>query len=62
MSDLSKYINERKKSDDEFSQGFNEGYESFKIGAVLKQARVDSGLIQEQIAEKLHTKKPAISF
>jgi len=61
MSDLKKYIKERKKSDDEFSQGFDEGYKSFKIGAVLKQARVDSGLTQEQIAEKLHTKKSAIS-
>jgi len=61
MSDLKKYINARKKSDNDFNQGFNEGYKSFKIGAVLKQARVDSGLTQEQIAEKLHTKKSAIS-
>jgi len=61
MSDLKKYINARKKSDNDFNLGFNEGYKSFKIGAVLKQARIESGLTQEQIAEKLHTKKSAIS-
>ncbi len=61
MSDLKKYISQRKKDDIEFDEGFDEGYQSFKIGALLKQARVASGLTQEEIADKLHTKKSAIS-
>jgi ribosome-binding protein aMBF1 (putative translation factor) len=53
MSDLKKYIDRRKQTDQEFSSEFDEGYKAFKIGAVLKQAREASGLTQEQIATKL---------
>lgn len=61
MSDLSKYVSKRKANDLEFKEGFVEGYETFKIGAMLKQAREASGLTQEEIAVQLHTKKSAIS-
>jgi len=61
MSDLQKYINRRKQSDNEFNENFDDGYESFKIGILLKQAREASGLTQEEIANKLFTKKSAIS-
>ncbi len=61
MSDIQKYIKHRKRSDPEFAEGFDTGYEAFKIGAVLRQAREEAGLTQEQIATKLHTKKSAIS-
>jgi len=61
MSDLQKYINKRKLRDPEFAEGFDTGYEQFKIGVMLKQAREEAGLTQEQLAEKLHTKKSAIS-
>ena len=61
MSDVEKYIKTRKKSDPEFAEGFEAGYEAFKIGAILRQARVEAGLTQEQIAQKLRTKKSAIS-
>lgn len=37
------------------------GYNEFKIGLLLKQARIEAGLTQEEIAKKLHTKKSAIS-
>ena len=47
--------------DSEFSADFDEGYQSFKIGVLLKQAREAAGLTQAEIAEKLHTKKSAIS-
>ena len=53
MSDLKKYISKRKERDSEFSEGFDDGYQAFKIGTVLRQARESSGLIQEQLAEKL---------
>jgi len=61
MSDLKKYVSRRKSSDSEFRDGYEEGYKAFKIGVLLRQAREASGLTQEEIAEKLHTKKSAIS-
>lgn len=61
MSDLKKYINQRKKTDAEFSAGFDKGYEEFKIGVLLRQAREEAGLTQEQLAERLNTKKSGIS-
>ncbi len=30
-----------------------EGYESFKIGALIHEARLEKGLTQEQLAEKV---------
>jgi len=61
MSDLKKYIQKRKKDDVDFAKNFESGYEEFKIGEMLKQARVEVGLTQEEIAQRLHTKKSAIS-
>jgi HTH-type transcriptional regulator / antitoxin HipB len=61
MSDLNKYIDERKKADKAFSDGFEEGYEQFKIGVMLRQARESAGLTQEELASRLKTKKTAIS-
>ncbi len=61
MSDLQKYIKKRKKRDPEFVKGFDTGYEQFKIGVLLKQAREEAGLTQEELAVKLDTKKSAIS-
>ncbi len=61
MDDLDKFINEQKISDPEFNKGFEEVYKNFKIGVLLRQARVDAGLTQDDIAQKLRTKKSAIS-
>jgi hypothetical protein len=44
MTDLKKYIAKRKKTDKEFAEGFEEGYEQFKIGIVLRQARESAGM------------------
>lgn len=49
MSDLKRYIRERKKRDKEFARGFEEGYEQFKIGIILRQARESAGLTQEEL-------------
>lgn len=61
MSDLKKYISERKKKDKKFAEGFEEGYEQFKVGVMLRQARKAAGLTQEELARRLKTKKTAIS-
>ena len=61
MTDLTRYVCNRKANDPEFANGYDEGYQLFKIGALLKRAREDSGLTQEEIALRLNTKKSAIS-
>ena len=61
MDDLDKYIETRKKLSPKFAKNFDKGYEQFKIGILLKQARLEAGLTQEQVASKLRTKKSAIS-
>jgi len=61
MSDLQKYIEKRKAKDPEFAHNYESGYQQFKIGAMLKLAREEAGLTQEQLARKLSTKKSAIS-
>ena len=61
MSDLKKYINKRKKTDKAFAEGYDEGFEEFKIGIMLKEAREKSGLTQEELAKRVKTTKSAIS-
>ena len=61
MRDIQKYIKKRKKRDLTFSRNFDAGYEQFKIGVMLKQAREEAGLTQDELAQRLHTKKTAIS-
>lgn len=61
MGDLQTYISKRKAEDPEFAKDFETGYQEFKIGVMLKMAREEAGLTQAQLAEKLKTKKTAIS-
>ncbi len=51
------YISEHKIRDEEFAHNFESGYQDFKIGVILKKAREDAGLTQEQTCPKLNTKK-----
>ena len=61
MDDLEKYINKRKKKSKYLVENFEDRYETFKIGILLKKAREEAGLTQDEIAKKLKTKKSAIS-
>jgi len=61
MSDLKTYISRRKEKDADFAKDYDEGYERFKIGVLLRQAREEAGLSQEELAKRLHTRKTAIS-
>ena len=61
MSDLQKYISKRKKRDAEFADDFEIGYEQFKLGTLLRQAREKAGLTQEELARRMNTQKSAIS-
>lgn len=53
MSDLKKYVNKRKAVDAVFNENYEEGYQAFKIGVLLRQAREASGLIP-RIVDKKH--------
>jgi len=61
MKNLKSYIANRKARDPQFANGYESGYQEFKIGVMLKVAREEAGLTQEQLADKLNTKKTAIS-
>jgi|SRR3990172_3602245 transcriptional regulator with XRE-family HTH domain len=61
MSDLKKYVEGRKKRDPEFAYGYYEGYEQFRIGMMIREARESAGLSQVELAKRLQTKKSAIS-
>ena len=40
---------------------FDKGYETFKLGAMIQDARLQKGMTQEQLAEKCGTNKAYIS-
>jgi HTH-type transcriptional regulator/antitoxin HipB len=61
MSDLKKYIHKRKKQNPDFWKDLDERFETFKLGVLLKQARKEAGMTQEQIARELKTTKSVIS-
>ena len=60
MDDLDRYIEKRKKLDPEFAEGYDEGYQNFKIGVLLQLSREQAELTQEEVAQKMGTKKSAI--
>jgi DNA-binding XRE family transcriptional regulator len=61
MSDLQNYIKNRKMTDKAFAENYDEGYEEFKIGIMIKQIRIKNGMTQDDLAQKIHTTKSAIS-
>jgi HTH-type transcriptional regulator / antitoxin HipB len=60
-NDVEKYIGRRKRADKAFAREFDAGYEEFKIGVMLRQAREEAGVTQEKLARITRTKKSAIS-
>jgi HTH-type transcriptional regulator/antitoxin HipB len=51
----------RKTNGSEFAKNYDSGYEEFKIGVILRDARRKSGLTQEGLARRIRTAKSAIS-
>lgn len=60
MSDVKKYIKKRKQIDPEFTEEFESGYASFKIGVILAQAREETGMTIEELASRLNWNKSTI--
>ena len=61
MSDLRKYVNRRIQSDPDFADNFFEGYESFKVGVLLRQGREAAEMTQEDMARQLRMPRSTIS-
>jgi transcriptional regulator with XRE-family HTH domain len=61
MSEVERLIAEFKAEDPEFAEEFERGYDAFRLGVMLQLAREDAGMTQQQVAERLGTKKSAIS-
>ncbi|MEP7075737.1 MAG: helix-turn-helix transcriptional regulator [Acidobacteriota bacterium] len=61
MDDLDRSIAEWKARNSESAKSFDEGYENFKIGVLLQLSREQAELTQEQVAQRMGTKKSAIS-
>jgi HTH-type transcriptional regulator / antitoxin HipB len=59
--DLDRYIESRKRRDAGFRKDFDAGYQEFKVGIMLREAREEAGVTQEQLAKMTRTKKSAIS-
>jgi ribosome-binding protein aMBF1 (putative translation factor) len=59
--DLDRYIESRKSREPAFAKDFDTGYEEFKVGIMLREAREEAGVTQEQLAKMTRTKKSAIS-
>jgi ribosome-binding protein aMBF1 (putative translation factor) len=60
MSDIDKYIEKRKQRDAEFTEDFESGYISFKIGVMLVQARNNAGIALEELANRLNLDESVI--
>ena len=61
MDDLDRLIERLQARHPEGPGGFERGYQAFRLGAMLQLAREDAGMTQEQVAQRLGTKKSAIS-
>ena len=59
--DLTKYVERRKRHDAKFGENYAGGYQEFKVGVLLRQAREQAGITQEDLARRTKTKKSAIS-
>lgn len=59
--DLTKYVERRKRTDAKFAENYVTGYQEFKVGVLLRQAREQAGITQEDLARRTKTKKSAIS-
>lgn len=59
---LEKFVDEQYgKREMPHRERFEKGYEQFKFGVLIQEARLEKGLTQEQLAEKCGTNRAYIS-
>ena len=61
MSDVKKLKKELAEKNPDFWQGYEKRFDTFRLGILLKQARIEAGLTQKQLADQLRTSKSVIS-
>ena len=61
MIDFNDYLEDRLSRDSKLAGNFWDGYEKFKLGVILKEARLEAGLTQDEIAKKIHSTKSVVS-
>lgn len=62
LKSLDQFVDEQYgKKGTEKRDTFDEGYDDFKLGVLLQQARLSQGMTQEELAEKCGTNKSYIS-
>ncbi|MCI5130635.1 MAG: XRE family transcriptional regulator [Candidatus Electrothrix sp. EH2] len=61
MNDVTQFIHDCKQQHPDEFRHFDKEYGTFKLGVLLKQARSEAGLTQEEVARRLKTTKSAIS-
>ncbi|HST62684.1 MAG TPA: helix-turn-helix transcriptional regulator [Longimicrobium sp.] len=61
MGDVERLIAKWKAEKPDSGQEFERGYDAFRAGVMLQVAREAAGLTQQQVAERMGTKKSAIS-
>jgi len=54
-SAVEQYIATRKGRDQTFAEGFDEGWEVFRLGAMLAAAREKAGITQAELARRVGT-------
>ena len=61
MSTYREYLEDRKKRDPEFAEEYEKNYENFKLNAMIKALRIESGISQQEMADRIGTKNSTIS-
>lgn len=61
MRTLQSLIDKWKAEDPKFAEGYERGYDAFRIGVLLQVAREQAGLTQQEVAERMGTHKSAVS-
>lgn len=61
MNDLDRWTAEQALRSPEFAEGYERGFQAFRLGVMLKAARQKAGLTQAEVARRLGTHKSAIS-
>ncbi len=61
MDDLDRYVAERSERDPEFRQAYEELRPEYALKEAIARARVEDGITQAELAERMGVKQPAVA-